>query len=99
MTMFFSAGGSGMDSSSRKTKNSRGRAGMRPLVGWLIAGAMASNAGCAGQRRARSASPAGSSPSTLGHDLRTLPRGRMIGPPGLGVDLARDEETGPNDGP
>jgi len=49
-------------------------------------------AGCRADRGA-GRRPFGTGPqalnSTLGHDLRNLPRGRMIAPPAPGVDLAR----------
>lgn len=49
-------------------------------------------AGCAANRGGHSRTGGmgkASVNSTLGHDLRNLPRGRMIGPSAPGVDLAR----------
>jgi hypothetical protein len=52
----------------------------------LLVGGILLQIGCAGSRQGRTG--AGRNPSTLEHNLRALPRGRMIGPPGLGTDLA-----------
>ena len=63
-----------------------------PLTGLLLVSILVSNPGCSMNRAQR-----GASPSTLGHNLRTLPRGRMIAPPGLGVDLATAKQSASKD--